>query len=253
MGHHLESRIIRSELATVSERKVSVVDPQEQYFATVGGNEYFRRNFAGQEVAQPHHQALELLMTVAGRELPSQGHAVVLGGAGGREASGLKQRLPDWKVANVDISPEAIEFGKLRFQDIDHHCLSISAASFRLAETLGETDLVFVVGVLPWIGRSKLSRTIANIDDILRDGGLLLISDFLPPTRRKNPIRHAPEHFTYKQDYSEPFLALGIYETVTVLTSVADQPGDISVHERRRSTHLLRKDLSGLYPIGYAG
>ena len=113
--------------------------------------------------------------------------------------------------------------------------------------------MIFVVAVLHWVDRSGLSRAIANIDESLRNGGLLLISDFLPPTRRKNPIRHAPNNFTSKQDYGEPFLSLGTYETVALKTLKTEQPVDIDAQERRVATHLLRKNLTGLYPVGYSG
>lgn len=82
---------------------------------------------------------------------------------------------------------------------------------------------------------------------------MLLISDFLPATRRKNSIKHASEFFTFKQDYSELFLSLGIYETVAVSVQVKADPADIDVQERRLATHLLRKNLTGLYPVGYSG
>ena len=73
-----------------------MVDTQERYFATRGGDEYFRRNLTGQEVARTDHPALQFLMATAGSELPAKGRAAVLGGAGGREAAGLKERLPEW-------------------------------------------------------------------------------------------------------------------------------------------------------------
>ena len=230
-----------------------MVKSQEEYFSSRGGDEYFRRNLAGQEVARLDHPALELLMGTAGSELPARGRAAVLGGAGGREAAGLKDRLPDWEVVNVDISHEAIEFGRHEFPQVGHHCLSISSVEPRLMEVLGEMNVIFVVSVLHWVDRAGLSRAVANIDESLRDGGLLLISDFLPATRRKNPIKHAPGFFTHKQDYSEPFLSLGIYETVAVSTRVAKEPADIDAQERRVATHLLRKNLTDLYPVGYSG
>lgn len=228
-------------------------EAQERYFSTRGGDEYFRRNLVGQDVAKSDHPALELFTATAGTTLPAKGSAAVLGGAGGREAAGLKELLPDWQVFNVDVAPEAIAFGRQAFPHLEHHCLSISSVQPRLIETIGEVDVIFVVAVLHWVDRSGLSRTVANIDESVLNGGLLLLSDFLPPTRRKNPIKHAPEFFTYKQDYSEAFLSLGIYETVAVSTRVAKEPADIDSQERRAATHLLRKNLTGLYPVGYSG
>lgn len=164
-----------------------------------------------------------------------------------------KEQLPDWEVFNVDISPEAIAFGRRVFPQVEHHCLSISSIEPRLISAIGDMDVIFVVGVLLWVDRAGLSRAIANVDESLRDGGLLLISDFLPSTRRKNPIKHSPDHFTYKQDYSEPFLSLGTYQTVALSTRIAEQPTVVDAQERRAAVHLLRKNLTGLYPIGYAG
>ena len=226
-----------------------MLESQEHYFALWGGDEYFRRNVAVQDAARPYHMSEELLAGLRG-ELPSKGRAAVLGGAGGRSAAALKEQFPSWTVSNVDISHEAIEFGRRTFPQVEHHCLSISSVEPRLSDVLGELDVILVTGVLLWVDRAVLSRAIANIDESLLDGGILLISDFLPPTRRKNPIKHAPQYFTYKQDYSQPFLSLGTYEAVTISSYVVAEPKDIDEHERRRATCLLKKNLTGLYPVG---
>ena len=49
-----------------------------------------------------------------------------------------------------------------------------------------------------------------------------------------------------------PFLSLGIYETAAVNVQAAAEPADVDAWERRIATHLLRKNLTGLYPIGYS-
>lgn len=144
-----------------------MVDSQDSYFATRGGDEYFQRNLAGQDVVRHDHPALEFLVASAGSQLPNQGRAAVLGGAGGREAACLKELLPDWTVSNVDISPDAIEFGRRTFPQVEHHCLNISSVTPRLAETLGDIDLIFAVFILHWVDRSGLSRAFANIDESL--------------------------------------------------------------------------------------
>lgn len=230
-----------------------MVNTEEQYFAMRGGDDYFHRNLAGQDIPQSSHYSLELLIATAADKLQPNGHAAVLGGSGGRLAAGVQDRLPGWKVSNVDISPEAIRFGRQTFPQLEHHCLSISSANPRLLDILGQLDIIFVNAVLHWIQRSNLSRAIANIDESLRDGGLLLIWDFVPPTRRKNLIKHAPGNFTYKQDYSQSFLSLGTYETLASRTHFLEHPSDIDIQERRVASNLLRKNLTGLYPHGYAG
>lgn len=139
------------------------------------------------------------------------------------------------------------------FPHLKHHCLSTSSVEPRLCEALGEMDIFFIVAVLHWVERARLAHAVANIDESLRDGALLLISDILPSTRRKNPIRHPPNHFTYKQDYSQTLLSLGIYGTVAINVQVAAEPADLDAQERRIATHLLRKYLTDLYPVGYPG
>lgn len=224
---------------------------QEEYFRTVGGDAYFERNAAMQDEPR-HHSAFGLLADLDGR-LPEIRRAAVIGGAAGREAAALAELIPGCKVTNVDISPRAIEHGRAVFPHLEHRCASISAPGGEFADAVGEQDLVFLVGVLIWIDRRGLARAVANVDEVLRDGGLLLIEDFLPPTARRNPIRHAPEHFSYKQDYSAPFLALGTYDPVRLNTYVAAEPSGIPEAERTVAITLLAKNLYGRLPIGYAG
>ena len=226
---------------------------QNSYFADGGGDEYFRRNHKGNSAPSPSLPGIELIRTTGVDALIPVGWAAVLGGSGGHRAAALALELPAWNISSVDISSEAIASGRELFPHITHHCLDLCDVGPRLVDVIPEQDLIVLPSVLPWVDRAQLSRAVANIDETLLDGGLLMISDFLPPTRRKNPIKHAPGFFTYKQDYSEPFLSLGIYETVAVSARVAKEPADIDAQERRIASHLLRKNLTGLYPIGYSG
>lgn len=225
---------------------------QEDYFAFSGGDAYFDRNETVQ--GDPlHHPAFQLLEAVRAELPEDSGRAAVLGGSAGREAAGLEGLFPRWTLSNVDVSQKAIDFGKERFPHLKHHQLSLTAAGGDFVKALGEQDVIVVVSVLPWIDRRLLARAIANIDESLRDGGYLLIADFLPSTKRKNPIRHSPEHYTYKQDYSAPFLALGTYELIASSTQISSTPADFPAQDRRLGYLLLRKDLTGLYPLGYTG
>jgi len=226
---------------------------QEAYFSSVGGDDYFERNADGQGIPRREFPAFDLIKALPTGALPGIGRAAVLGGAGGREAAALAELLPEWTITNVDISERAIAFGKKTFPEINHHRISIASQMPSLAAVIGVQDLVFTVGVLLWVDRLSLSRAIANIDESLNDGGYLLITEFLPSGPRKNPIRHSPEHYTYKQDYSAPFLSLETYEVISMSSQVASEPQEISADERRLAHHLLRKDIAGRYPIGWSG
>ena len=138
------------------------------------------------------------------------GRLAVLGGASGVEASALANDLPGWSVSNVDISEDAILFGRANHPKIEHVHASIGDPS--LPDKLGKQDIVVAMAVLLWVGRGDLEQTFENIHRLLPIGGVLAIHDFFPPSPIKNEIRHDPGYFTYKEDYSHHFLASGAFK-----------------------------------------
>jgi SAM-dependent methyltransferase len=224
---------------------------QEEYFSRAGGDAYFDRNLALQSAPDRNHPALRLLGNPLPEDLSGTGRGAVLGGAGGREAAALQEIVPGWRITNLDISEKAIEFGKRTFPNLEHHCLSITSTRPPLSEVIGPQDLTMVVSVLHWVDRSMLSSSIANIDRVVVDGGLLLITDFLPSARRKNPIRGSQGFYTFKQDYAAIFLSLGTYEIERMQVRTSREPADLDREERRVVDVLLRKRLTSLYPVGW--
>jgi hypothetical protein len=88
-------------------------------------------------------------------------------------------------------------------------------------------------------------RSVAEIDRVLGEGGLLLVGDFAPSNRLRVRYHHLPESavYTYKQDYAAVFLASGLYQPVGLLTGDHAGPGrGVGVSENDRiGTWLLRK------------
>ncbi len=74
-------------------------------------------------------------------------------------------------------------------------------------------DIVAVSFVFHWLDRSKLLKTVSEIDRVLKSGGTLCIMDFYPdaPHKRRYHHREDVEVFTYKQDYSNIFVESGLY------------------------------------------
>lgn len=130
-------------------------------------------------------------------------------------------------LVGVDASREALADGRRRFPALDlrHGVLS----RVPLDEPF---DLVIVNFVLHWVDRETLSRCIAEIDRLVSWGGYLAVGDFLPdaPTRRR--YHHLPQQavFTYKQDYAQAFLGLGLYRELARVTFHHGRPLD----ERQR-------------------
>lgn len=116
----------------------------------------------------------------------------------------------------IDPSLRAIADGRKRFPDLNL-VRGISHDLSRFADS--QFNIVILSFVLHWIDRAYLLRTIAEVDRVLKTGGLLVLQDFDPDTKHKIPYKHRKdEHmYTYKQRYAELFLASGLYSEKKIL------------------------------------
>lgn len=192
---------------------------QEEYFASIGGDEYFERNRARQDIGRKIPGLSKRIQEWA-LTRSSPGSLCVFGGASGSEASFLSSVLPGWTVTNIDISAAAIEHGRVVFPSVNHVVASLTERD--LERKIGVFDSVLLVGILCWIDRSALSRAILNVDECLKPGGVLGIHDFFPPCPKKNPMSHAENVYTYKQDYAKMFEAIGVFRVVEKSFSAYD-------------------------------
>jgi SAM-dependent methyltransferase len=203
-----------------------------------------RRNSGSLSAAPPDDPILAALSTLT---LNEQGTMLDVGGASGRIAAGFLRDHPRWFVRVVEPSAEAIAAGRNLFPGVSFDQGSI-ANPLPAPPDGSHYDVVVISGVLCWVERALLSRAIANTDTALSDGGLLVIADFDPPAPRANPYHHAPGVFTYKQDYAQSYLSLGIYHLEfrrSVAYGSASNPSD--PYDRHWMTGVLRKDLHGRY------
>jgi SAM-dependent methyltransferase len=112
-------------------------------------------------------------------------------------------------------------------------------------------DLVIVNFVFHWIDRANPLQSVAEVDRMVRDGGLLIIGDFHPSNRLRVPYDHLENHevHTYKQDYAEAFFSSGLYHPVCLLT--ADHATKKLTAEVSEDEHigawLLRKNTGDHY------
>lgn len=184
---------------------------QDDYFAQVGGDEYFVRNRNAQQLPREIPGLSEnLRMWASGRG--GTGSLCVFGGASGVEAAFFSSTLTGWRIVNIDISNSAVEHGRQVFPTVEHVVASLTEKD--LAGRIGEFDCVLLTGILCWIDRSFLSRAILNVDEMVKAGGLLGIYDFFPPFPRINPMSHADNVFTFKQNYAQVFQDLGVFHLV---------------------------------------
>jgi SAM-dependent methyltransferase len=215
---------------------------QEEIFAACEGDRWFRRNKSTLERFVP---ASDLPLQIM--ELYSLRPRCVLeiGAANGYRLAAISARYSAKTVA-VELSTEAIRDGQSKFPQVTFVQGSLHALP--LQEPF---DLIIVNFVFHWVDRTRLLRSVAEVDRVLAAGGFLLIGDFAPANRLKVRYHHLaePELYTYKQDYAATFLASGLYQAVCLLTTehaAGALRGEVG-EDTRIGVWLLRKRLMELY------
>jgi len=210
---------------------------QRSSFLAGEGDAWFSRNLHAGEDASHDHVA-SILTDIGGRPRS----VLEIGCSNG---SKLAQLCTAFGCAGTGIDPSvrAIEDGRAR-----HPKLRLVVGT---AESLpfldGEFDLVIFGFCLYLCDRQDLFRIAAEADRCLSDGGMLAITDFMPPTQYRNVYSHTDGVYSYKFDCRKMFLwnpacferALKVY----------GHGGSSSLApDHRTSTAILQKDLANAWP-----
>jgi SAM-dependent methyltransferase len=209
------------------------VATQDEIFTASEADQWFERNKHVLDKLSDQDVPLRLV------ELYKLRPASVLeiGAANGYRVAEIARRNGARGVA-IEPSGKAIEDGRARFPHVAFH-----QGQARQLPIDGAFDLVIVHFVLHWIDRKNLLGCIAEIDRVVADGGYLVIGDFHPWHPSRNNYHHLPEAevMTYKQDYSQIFVATELYQPVGMLTSYGFELDAAVDDDRRAGVTLLRK------------
>lgn len=218
---------------------------QDQIFASFEGDKWFERNKSALEHFDP---TVDLPFKIMELYQLQPRKVLEIGAANGFRLAAIAERYGA-RVVAVECSAQAMRDGKSKFPRVMF--VRGEACAVPLQELF---DLIIVNFVFHWIDRTKLVRSIAEIDRLLLDGGFLIIGDFYPSNLTKVRYRHLAkqEVYTYKQDYAAAFVASGLYHQVSMMT--ADHlskalRGDVAEDERI-GAWLLHKSLSGHFIEG---
>jgi SAM-dependent methyltransferase len=180
---------------------------QTEVFGTDEGDNWFRRNAEALDQPGGEDRAMAMLLRLNQRE-PIRS-VCELGCSNGWRLASIAERMPSIeRVAGCDLSRAAIEEGCRRWPTLELQVGSLDAPAID-----GQFDAIIVNFVFHWVARNRLAQSIAAVDALVRDGGALIIADFLPDRPCARPYHHRTdvEIYTYKQDYAAIFTALGTY------------------------------------------
>ena len=217
---------------------------QEDIFINHEADAWFDRNIS--TVLEPVSIDHNVIHGMISANIPKSGCFIDLGGGAGQVAAGITKLYSNWKGSVLEPSNKAIKAGSKVFPWIDFKCGSLTKEKNLPDEVY---DLAIISMVFSWIDRNLLSKAIANVDNLVKPGGYIIIQDFYAPFPRANNYQYDDKLFTYKQDYSLPFIALNIYTELYrksgPVTHTSCDKNDM--FDTWLMTTVLKKDLLGRY------
>lgn len=221
---------------------------QDHLFASGEGNNWYRRNLEALGDKDKIDWPLFVFDLIGNKDVINS--VIELGCCNGFRLDRLKREyLPQARCVGIDASGEAIAAGASQYPALELHQGKLDDPYVQ-----EQFDLVIINYVLHWVDRSTLTQSIAAVDRFVKDGGFLLLGDFLPDYPQRRRYHHLPEQnvFTYKQNYAAIFLSLGLYREMAHFTYDHDARSSYALqpaHSAGRGVcSLLHKSLEGFYP-----
>lgn len=151
------------------------------------------------------------------------------------------------KVWGCDLSKEAIAHGIKTYGDKDFQLGWREAKNLKGIPTEG-FDVVIYGFCLYACDPADLFQIAREGDRILKDGGYLVIYDFLPDHPHSRNYKYDRALRTYKHDYSKLWLAHPSY-TIAHQRVFAHEDGEEINHDTRVAVTLLKKNVEGGFPL----
>lgn len=209
---------------------------QKDSFLETEGDGYFTRN-AGKLVPRRDDPVVEAILRLG----LTATAALEIGAANGHRLVALHDRL-GCTGAGIDPSAAAIEAGRAAFPQCDLRVGTADVLPFADAAF----DLVLFGFCLYLVDPSLHFRAVAEADRVLRDGGHLVIVDFLPPFPYANPYVHVPGLKASKHAYARMFTAHPGYTLVQ--RTLIGATGGVPQPDDRVSIDILAKRMDGAFP-----
>lgn len=207
---------------------------QRDRFLRSEGDAWYQRN----ETAPPSVATARIAANLR------PGQAILeVGCADGRNLAALAAQTPG-RYVGVEPSAAAVAAGRERWPMLELRTGTAEELPFEA----GTFDVVILGFFLYLADRTLLPRIVAETDRVLRDGGLLAIVDFDPPSPRRRPYHHAHGLSSYKMDHARLFLAFPSYALQEKMAFHHGGEGWARDEDERLALNLLRKDVAGGYP-----
>jgi len=218
---------------------------QKEAFLAYEANAWFERNFKVISNYSPDNDRVVGLIEEYGLKPTS---VLEIGCSAGYRLEGIRSRISGCNVHGVEPSTQAIDYGRSHYPKVNF----LNGTADDLSEYGDESmDIVIVGFVFYVVDRAILFKVIAEIDRVLKNGGVLIIVDFFSEKALMNAYHHIQNFsaFSFKQNYDEVFTASKLYYLLDKSTwSHSEKGRDASDdYHDKYSISLLKKDNSASY------
>lgn len=185
----------------------------KKVFLQVEGDAYFERYLQSAGISKGTNTLSEFLERNPNIAAPGKS-VLEIGCSDGRNLIYLAQNF-ELKGFGIEPSEKAITYGQemLRSGGISNVEL-LRGTSDELPFEDNSMDFVILGFCMYVVDRRYLLKTAAEVDRVLKRGGLLLIEDFDVPHPFQRPNKHNKDIYTYKYDYTSLFLGDPSYSLI---------------------------------------
>jgi len=131
-----------------------------------------------------------------------------IGCSNGWRLNELYNIFPHNNYYGIDPSKNSIDYGEKNYNNIN---FKVSTCDELLFFENKKFDLILIPFVFMYIDRELLLKSIAEIDRLLNNNGILIITDFYSNRQRKNNYKYIENSYIYKQNFYEIFLSTKNY------------------------------------------
>lgn len=222
-----------------------MIKQQKSAFLSYEANAWFRRN---KEKLDNYDFQEDRILTLLNSYKIKPEKVLEVGSSAGYRLNAIRKQFGCSKVVGLEPSREAIGYGKERFPEVEF----IHGTMDNIQSTEDRSfDLVIVGFVFYVVDRPLLLRSIAEIDRVLVNGGILIITDFYSEKALKNHYHHISEFnaYSYKQNYYRIFESTHMYHLIDKSTyshATMELNGQADFHDLISIT-VLRKDIDASY------
>ncbi len=232
---------------------------QDSYYLSTEGDQFFDRSIKSKATKELRKNKQEILNFIQNALGDKKIDNILEYGCNYGDLINYFSNIENINAYGIEASQKAVEHGKALFGD-DINIFQGTIANNQINQDnkyTGFFDLIIIEDVFGWVSRETLFQSIANIDNVLKDGGIIFIRDFYMNQRIKNKNIHIDDEdiFCYKlaDGYSKIFIDTGLYEIVSQKIwndsslQLTDKFKSAREFENRWSDTIIKKSFNNYY------